>query len=723
MQSEDTENTPRVAPQPPAAFRRVYRACENCRQKKHKCNLGDSANPTPPCSSCRRASQPCVLPPLKRKGRPPKRPRVDFESPPSSVVPPPSADAAWEDSSLFLDSEPLPRSVSPTPTPAPSIAPGSVSHTLETFPVRNTSDALRLLNQAGEKESPRSKQTNGGTLRSSVGISADYFLLREGMIELSTMSRLFSFFLGSVHPIMPLIPYDRIPITPDQLVSLGAKEPYLMSAILVVTAGLTGELTLHRKLWQRVQTLFAEVALQGTGASIDTVEGLLLLSEYPPNMGQRSGLQHEDRMCWMTLGIAIRLGYLLGLDQLAILNEDDDDMPAISRERGSVAWRYCYCLDRQISIQAGKAFWHRGPGMTYQHMHADPALDYPELTGIPGVQEDYASYLQCLMHLTQVLTNAHDLLYPSKSRSIALAKAEHYYKHIDDFTETLAAFRSQWKRKVWRTYPINECVWISFHHLRLYIYAFSLQAYMQRVRAQAGNARPINYFPTGMMGCSDARFIVEAVDAAADVLRLAIGRLHPSGAFSSLPLRYFLFFNHAGVFLLKASVIVPLPQSQKRTILHLVRTLTKNMSSASLDPNHPAVRYSSALRSLLGRVCRDQDLQSPGSTRPSSPRPRQASPVDQAHAYPDLSSILGSMETSFVPERPFHNVAAEMDLLLGLPPGDVSFNLTPTAAEGDLSGLLPPSDPFASFFSNEDGHLWEAISSTDMEWSAVNEEL
>lgn len=168
--------------------------------------------------------------------------------------------------------------------------------------------------------------------------------------------------------------------------------------------------------------------------------------------------------------------------------------------------------------------------------------------------------------------------------------------------------------------------------------------------------------------------------------------------------------------------MVPLPQSQKRTILHLVRTLTKSMSSASLDPNHPAVRYSAALRSLLGRVCRDQDVQSPGSTRPSSPR-RQATPVDQAHAYPDLSSILGSIETPFVPERPFHNVAAEIDLLLGLAPVDVSINPTPTSGEGALTGLLPPSDPFASFFSNEDGHLWEAISSTDMEWSAINDEL
>lgn len=223
-----------------------------------------------------------VLPALKRKGRPPKRPRVDFESPPSVAPPPPPPPApisAWEDSSLFLDDggEALPRPASPESIAVPSTEPGSVSHTLETFPVRNTSDALRLLNQAGEKRAARkSRHADSGHL-GALGPDA-YFLLREGMIELSTMSRLFAFFLGSVHPIMPLIPYDRIPITPDQLVSTAAREPYFMSAILVVTAGLTGELTLHRKLWQRVQGLFAEVALQGTGASVDTVEGLLLLS-------------------------------------------------------------------------------------------------------------------------------------------------------------------------------------------------------------------------------------------------------------------------------------------------------------------------------------------------------------------------------------------------------------------------------------------------------------
>lgn len=73
--------------------------------------------------------------------------------------------------------------------------------------------------------------------------------------------------------------------------------------------------------------------------------------------------------------------------------------------------------------------------MTYHHLHTNHAEDFPEMHDIPGIQYDYAAYLQCLMHITQVMSNAHDLLYPSKSRSIALAKAEHYYKHIDEFAE------------------------------------------------------------------------------------------------------------------------------------------------------------------------------------------------------------------------------------------------------------------------------------------------
>jgi hypothetical protein len=54
----------------------------------------------------------------------------------------------------------------------------------------------------------------------------------------------------------------------------------------------------------------------------------------------------------------------------------------------------------------------------------------------------------------------------------------------------------------------------SQHHLRLYIYSFSLQGHMQRADSCNGGQRPSDYFPSGLMGSVDARFIIEAMNAA-----------------------------------------------------------------------------------------------------------------------------------------------------------------------------------------------------------------
>ncbi|KIW77638.1 hypothetical protein Z517_07470 [Fonsecaea pedrosoi CBS 271.37] len=365
--------------------------------------------------------------------------------------------------------------------------------------------------------------------------------------------------------------------------------------------------------------------------------------------------------------------------------------------------------------------------MTIQHLHFDPADDFPQMREIEGVQDDHAAYLQCLMHLTQVLSNAHDLLYPSKSHSLAIAKSEHYYKHIDEFTETLSAFRNRWQKRPWRTYPINECVWISFHHLRLYIYSFSLQAHMQRADSCNDGRRPPDYFPTGLMGSVDARFIVEAMNAGADVLRLAIGRFQPSGALAYLPLRFFHFFTHAGVFLLKAAVIVPLPPSQKRAILHLIRGLIKCMSTVSSDHRHPAIRNSSALDGLLKRIYRDHDIQTPVVTCPSSPGVAPSGPAASSTvpgvttklrpSETDLHAFLGNRESPFVAERPLQELAADIDASFGQETDSLDISLplgTESAAHG-LPPLVPASDIFTSLFNYDDREFWGAFTPTTLD--------
>lgn len=301
-------------------FKRVYQACESCRQKKHKCSLGDPANPKPPCSACRRANIACgtrhdslswykyanaypVLPPKKRKGRPPKRPRQGVEHDRSSVeftadnpsidvssVPSKDGQVSWQ---AFMGSlEPVVASHGGTTTSTSdsrnshgtqqllSYDQQLASQSLATFPLRNTSDAIRLLDQ--DRTASNSHRSSYRDETRADAPSTQFFLLQEGLIEEATLFRLFNFYLSAIHPIMPLIPQERRPKLSEQILAMAGREQHLMAAILVVASGLVGENTLHHYLWQRVERLFAQVAMRGTNESLDMLEGLLLLSGKSP---------------------------------------------------------------------------------------------------------------------------------------------------------------------------------------------------------------------------------------------------------------------------------------------------------------------------------------------------------------------------------------------------------------------------------------------------------
>lgn len=194
------------------------------------------------------------------------------------------------------------------------------SQDLARFPLRNTSDAIRLLDQ--DRTPIHLEQSGTAEGHGDISSRQEFFLLREGFIDEATLFRLFNFYLNSLHPIMPLIPYERMPTTSEHILNMAGREPHFTAAILVVTSGLLGEHNLHQLLWRRVERVFAEVAIKGTNESLEMIEGLLLLSgtviplfnpftyskcvdvflEYPPNMGHSTGLRFEDRMCWMTVG-------------------------------------------------------------------------------------------------------------------------------------------------------------------------------------------------------------------------------------------------------------------------------------------------------------------------------------------------------------------------------------------------------------------------------------
>lgn len=141
-----------------------------------------------------------------------------------------------------------------------------------------------------------------------------------------------------------------------------------------------------------------------------------------------------------------------------------------------------------MSLRLGKAFWSRGPNVCFQGFSASaqtgPAAapgNFPFLRAIdPGrggdpalMQDDLASLVQTYLELTQLMSNAHDVLYPNAGRTRSLILHAEYFKYIDELVRSLDGFKILWREKKWKLFPLTDAVWAMFYYTQLYICSFS----------------------------------------------------------------------------------------------------------------------------------------------------------------------------------------------------------------------------------------------------------
>lgn len=103
--------------------------------------------------------------------------------------------------------------------------------------------------------------------------------------------------------------------------------------------------------------------MAGSDAGLEAVTALLLLSQWvshEPKADIAVGRGEEDRVSWMYIGTALRLGYFLGIDRTAFRGDENKDDALFRRKR--LVWAACYVCDRLVSVRLGKGFWARGPG-------------------------------------------------------------------------------------------------------------------------------------------------------------------------------------------------------------------------------------------------------------------------------------------------------------------------------------------------------------------------
>jgi hypothetical protein len=533
-------------------------------------------------------------------------------------------------------------------------------------PLRNPSDALEILartspstdldyDEEEETNGTGEKPVAGKRLPHDVGPGVpmtaaqethdrqalkninNFPLVRVGLINAIQLRRYVSIFIARHNHYLPIIPEKRLP-NDDQRLSQFAMEETFLLMVMVVIASRYDKDSIHESCWKFTRCHLSGITYGGL-PTVSVVEALLLLSENLPKLPQVADNElHrvEGFMAWNLIGLAVRFSYFLGLDQKTLLPPSEVYDERTSRER--LAWTYCYIFDRQVSIRLGKAFWSRGPGPCFQNPpeiemniyleshnnfpsltygesgpHLNHDIDHPALS-TPRTALSYSnnsSLVQAYFELTQILTNVHDTLYPSRDQTIALVRVGEYYRMLDEFTRTFNGFCITWEDKHhWKNFPLNETVWATLHYTKLYAYSFAFQAHVQRAtmrqRERLGNVKSEEslsqlIFPRGLTGCPDAKFILEATNSASRLLKICVRDLFTGGALAFLPSRFYGYFSYAAVFLIKVVLTGAVVDSERKKILTLLgQTITAFQSaSPGVDKQHLGVRSARQLKSLV----------------------------------------------------------------------------------------------------------------------------
>lgn len=329
--------------------------------------------------------------------------------------------------------------------------------------LHNPSDALGILarvadsqeNGASNNGSPRTAGIPRDRLKSWVEpaepigertLDFAYPPVVDGKIAPQVVYQLFDFFEKNYHAYFPVVSKEvfhrpRIPW-------MSKAQPHLFSAIMTVAS--KDDLLLHQICYTHMQGLVSDI-VSGADADIEAVEALLILSQWmcqrpQPRGASQVGRGEEDRVAWMYIGTALRLGWYLGIDR-ASFNDATDQSAKFSHKR--LVWTACYMADRNVSVRLGKGFWARGPGpLPDKSMEEFPTLEpSPHEHG----QDHLGRIFKAQLGLTQLFSNVHDILYSSRGNGWKEMLEGRYAKYLDDFRMSIRNWQSQWGKL--------ECRW------------------------------------------------------------------------------------------------------------------------------------------------------------------------------------------------------------------------------------------------------------------------
>ncbi|KLO89023.1 3-oxoacyl-[acyl-carrier-protein] reductase [Fusarium fujikuroi] len=567
----------------------------------------------PPCRRCIEKNQECILATSRRGGRrikgqrlgysrsandshqaSPSRPINRMHSVPAQEPREPDQHSEWLSSNL---GSPLDQQSEDDEEPTGDAV--RLKGHFTSSDLLNPSDALDLLAHVADMEPEGHAQTQDAEgdpenstrmANTSQGV-CDYPPVTSGALTLSEASFLIEHYRDNLHIFFP-IAYSAV-FDSSRTLEFIEHEPYLITAILTVaTKDDPSWSRAHNACARHMETQISKLIYTGS-TTVGAVEALLILAEWAPQPLEENlmiGCGKEDQGSWMLVGVAIRLAYLQNLEQTGLVQRVEGAPDHLSRKR--IAWAACYMSDRQVSIRLGKGFWSRGPGPSVNLR----AADFPYLQTQKLGNDNLALLFQAHLEITQLFSNAHDILYSSTSHREQLYIGGEYVRYIDDFSSVLRKWKLSWGGLSFIP-RVKASLMLSYDFLRLYINAFAFQANLNRI-VRRSKKRPSGPLFSELAAAPDARFIYESIDAANSILCTLNSFIDPTEAFKYMPLKFYLYVIYAAVFLFKAIFAGAIKQSEARGVRRAIYETISRLQKTSNNQQGLGQRYARSLRLL-----------------------------------------------------------------------------------------------------------------------------
>ncbi|KAL1412226.1 hypothetical protein Q8F55_003237 [Vanrija albida] len=600
--------------------RRVTQACKACRDSKLRCDLGDSAAPKdPPCERCLRTGRTCDFVGSHLRCKPRKMTRRGSAAGPSIGV------AALQDVASAQTSP-----TAPVPLRVPFAAPQEF---LET-----PADALRILVAAVEEQDQRASSPSPSTpprRDSPTRVWSRWGPVRDGLLTTDEANVLLAFYNDHLAPVYPVVPLRLF--EPEHFPLL-LQEPILLAAICLVASrfhdlGPSFDVSepsrarvVHGKLVAWVITRLGYLTMgDPTFTTIGTVEGLLVLSEWPPRApvlrdpastssstrSPPSATKQFDDLSWKLTGLAVRIAQELSLHDETTYK---DSVPPWAGRRRLDAWLYCLSADRHVSVRLGRvsliqakmstAWWEGVNGLMY------PAA--PQSTDNVFMTDTSWKETQGISEITHLIGFLQELLYYSPNLTTDLIRTRRFEPilhrlkpELDSLSQLLTGMadydvldESQPGMEAEELREIRMRIEVDY--VRLYANAIGMRAAHARLSHRFNHPERNPLFATSILRWAEGPFILEAVTAAISLLRCGVA-LHRRHVLRYCPGRTFLRMMFASVFLMKAMSFGAMLQ-EVVDVVELQWSLIAAFRSAAVDDDHLVAQLASLLSRLLAQT-------------------------------------------------------------------------------------------------------------------------